>query len=387
MNKAGHTMTKIYVIRHAEAEGNLYRRIHGHYDSMITENGLRQIESLRDRFAGEQIDAVYSSDLNRTRQTAGALYPSRDLPLFTKPELREIYLGRWEDQPFGYLEQREKESLTIFNKKPLEWRVEGAETYRQVISRMTGAIKKIAQSRPDQTVAIVSHGCAIRGMLYGLLGYAPDRFCEISHCDNTGVSLLEYHDGEFNVAYQNDNSHLNSGISTLARQNWWREQGGKKDYNIWFAPMGEDRERYIEFRRDAWRHIYGRLDNFDGTGFLQNAMQTTRGDENYLVYAMLGTGICGLLQLNPILYKDENIGYIPFFYLREEYRYSGLGVQLLGHAVSVFRNLGYKAIRLSVAPQNEAAVRFYTKHGFYKISENGRKKEKLYVLEKNISVQ
>ena len=29
-------MTKIYLIRHAEAEGNLYRMAHGHYNGMIT---------------------------------------------------------------------------------------------------------------------------------------------------------------------------------------------------------------------------------------------------------------------------------------------------------------------------------------------------------------
>ena len=42
-------MTTIYLVRHAEAEGNAYRRIHGQYDSLITPNGLRQIEALAKR--------------------------------------------------------------------------------------------------------------------------------------------------------------------------------------------------------------------------------------------------------------------------------------------------------------------------------------------------
>ena len=41
-------MTTIYLIRHAEAEGNLYRRIHGWYDSLITDNGFAQIKALED---------------------------------------------------------------------------------------------------------------------------------------------------------------------------------------------------------------------------------------------------------------------------------------------------------------------------------------------------
>ena len=56
-------MTTLYLIRHAEAEGNLYRRIHGQYNSLITDNGYRQIAALRDRFADVPINAVYSSDL------------------------------------------------------------------------------------------------------------------------------------------------------------------------------------------------------------------------------------------------------------------------------------------------------------------------------------
>ena len=50
-------MTKIYLIRHAEAEGNLYRRIQGHWDGSITPLGLQQIDALAQRFRREHIDA------------------------------------------------------------------------------------------------------------------------------------------------------------------------------------------------------------------------------------------------------------------------------------------------------------------------------------------
>ena len=53
-------MTQIYLVRHAEAEGNLYRRIHGHYDSLITDLGYRQIAALAHRFESIHVDAVYS---------------------------------------------------------------------------------------------------------------------------------------------------------------------------------------------------------------------------------------------------------------------------------------------------------------------------------------
>ena len=52
-------MTTIYLIRHAEADGNLYRRAHGWYDSVITDRGYRQIAALAKRFTSTHFDAVY----------------------------------------------------------------------------------------------------------------------------------------------------------------------------------------------------------------------------------------------------------------------------------------------------------------------------------------
>ena len=43
-------MTEIYLIRHAEAEGNIFRRIHGHYNSLLTPRGFRQAAALGKRF-------------------------------------------------------------------------------------------------------------------------------------------------------------------------------------------------------------------------------------------------------------------------------------------------------------------------------------------------
>ena len=82
-------MTQIYLVRHAEAEGNLYRRVHGWYNSLITENGYTQIQALERRFASVHLDAVYSSDLFRTMTTAKAAYASKGLTLQIEPRLRK----------------------------------------------------------------------------------------------------------------------------------------------------------------------------------------------------------------------------------------------------------------------------------------------------------
>ena len=49
-------MTTIYLIRHAEAEGNLYRIAQGQDNSNLTDRGWRQVRALEERFKNVQID-------------------------------------------------------------------------------------------------------------------------------------------------------------------------------------------------------------------------------------------------------------------------------------------------------------------------------------------
>ena len=104
-------MTNIYLVRHAEAEGNIYRRAQGWYDSKISPKGEKQIDALAERFRDIHIDAVYSSDLYRTRRTAEALCKPKGLPLRLEPRFREVHVGTWEDRTFGELERTQPEAL------------------------------------------------------------------------------------------------------------------------------------------------------------------------------------------------------------------------------------------------------------------------------------
>ena len=94
----GTAMTTIYLIRHAEAEGNLYRIAQGQHESILTDRGWRQVQALERRFEGVHIDAVYTSDLYRTCATASAICRPRDLKPIRRKDLREICVGDWEQR-------------------------------------------------------------------------------------------------------------------------------------------------------------------------------------------------------------------------------------------------------------------------------------------------
>ena len=147
-------MTTIYLVRHAEAEGNLYRIAHGHYNSCITDDrGCRQIRALAERFWDVPVDAVYASDLIRTRTTAQSIYLPKGLQLHPDPAFREICMGEWEEHPWHELNTKYPEEMYNFNRRADLWRVPGAETAQQVVDRFIPALERVARRHEGGAVA------------------------------------------------------------------------------------------------------------------------------------------------------------------------------------------------------------------------------------------
>lgn len=365
-------MTRIYLIRHAEAEGNLYRRAQGHWNGQITSLGKKQIDALAARFQDMQIDALYSSDLSRAMETAGALSRGRDLKLITTPELREMCMGTWEGEAWGDIAWKYPEQMGFFSHDPEKLSVPGSESYAQVQQRIENVILEIANKHDGQTVAVVTHGMAIRCFLCKVLGFCSSGIDGILHGDNTSVSLLEVTDGQIEVMFYNDNSHLGEDLSTFARQKWWRRGGGGVDYaNLRFVPMDlrnkADAELYQHCYADAWTASHGSDTGFTPGVYLSTARSHSKDVPEALVKVMSGSEFAGLIELNPDRGKKESIGWISLFYLVPKFRRRGFGVQLLGYSAAYFAKRGRKSIRLHVAVTNERAIRFYKRYGFREI--------------------
>ena len=226
-------ITKIYLIRHAEAEGNLFRIAHGQYNSIITPKGYRQLRCLRDRFRDIHLDAVYGSDLLRTQTTASALYVPRGLPFLPESRLREVNLGSWEQRTWADIQRQDLETYINFNKHPDRWHVAGAEGLLDVRARATAAILDIAAAHPGGTVAAASHGAALRALLSGLQGLSGEEWGESKYGDNTAVSLLEVEDGVIRVIYRDDVSHIPPEASTFRRQKWVKSPQATEP-GLWF---------------------------------------------------------------------------------------------------------------------------------------------------------
>ncbi len=321
-------MTNIYVIRHAEAEGNVFRRIDGHYNSRITANGKKQVEALKQRFADISIDAVYASDLFRTCETAKAVYLPKNLPLHKDARFRETYFGIWEDLHFGWLERFEPEQYGKFSHHPELWRTCGAERADEYAGRFIEGLADIARKHDGQTVAVFTHGCISGEGMRRLFGEDAKK---AGRCDNSGVSLLHYDNGRFSFSYLNDNSHLTEDISTLAHQLWWR---GKHDFNMWFRET-----------EAADTSMFGDECTAKEGLTLKVAMLADR-PAGYVIYKLSGNEVC-----------------VTSMYLLPEFRHVRRGDQLLGIPVVEGRAKGCKRLIAKVSKKNAEAIAFFRRMG------------------------
>ena len=311
--------TKIFLVRHAEAEGNLFRVAHGQYDSTITPRGYRQLAYLRQRFQDVHLDAVYGSDLTRTHTTASALYVPRGLPFRPLPLLREIRLGVWEQMTWGEILRLDRQMYVDFNKRPDLWHAQGAETFAQVRDRMLAGIRQMAAENPGGTVAAASHGAALRTLLGTLEGLSLEEIGRTGHGDNTAVSLLEVEGESIRVVFRDDASHVPAAVSTFRRQSWHKDDAATEP-GLWF-----------DTRTGA-----------DGV----RAARAFLGEEEAGRIAMV-------LEGDALRVTDYEI--VPA--LRGQ-RY---GVQLLGQAVQYARTQGREKLVLSCG---EELAGYFTQYGF-----------------------
>ena len=369
-------MTKIYLIRHTQAEGNLYRMMQGHWDGDVTELGLAQVEALAKRFDGIQVDAVYSSDLYRAKLTASAITRSRALPLHTDVRLREINMGPWETQFFGNVYFSQPQETEYFVHDPQRWKIDGAETFEQVGERAFTALTEISQRHPEQSVAVVSHGVTIRCLLSKITGIPLTDTQTIPICKNTAISTVIYDIGSFTVEKINDYDHT----LPLAQPSW----GNTADLRDESFDPQSDPKYYQSCYADAWAAAHGSLAGYWAQPYLLSAEEHFKRDKNAVVRIYDGDESVGLVDMDTHRGESEGYGWISLFYLKQEYRGKGYGIQLLGRAIKRYKELGRKSLRLHVAQENTEAVDFYGRHGFRILSGEDNALGTLLLMEKTL---
>jgi len=147
------------------------RRLQGHIDIPLNEEGERQAAALARALSAEKIDAVVSSDLRRAMQTAQAVAAQHaGIMLQTDAQLRERAYGVFEGMLYQDIQDEYPADFTLWQARDIDAVMPHgermAESFRQFFDRVIGALLRVAAQHPGQTVAVVAHGgvleCAYR---------------------------------------------------------------------------------------------------------------------------------------------------------------------------------------------------------------------------------
>lgn len=207
-------VTRLLVIRHGETAWNTESRIQGHIDIPLNENGRWQARRLAQALADEGLHAIYSSDLQRARDTAQAVADVAGLPLTLDVSLRERHFGRFEGKTQEEVAAQWPEEARRWRDRDPSYGPHGGETLQGFYDRSLTALTRLALRHPGQNIAVVAHGGVLDCFYRAANGLALElpRSWKIT---NASVNRLLFNGEGFNLVGWADNRHLEQDASAL----------------------------------------------------------------------------------------------------------------------------------------------------------------------------
>ena len=188
---------RIYLARHGQTDWNLEGRLQGGIDTPLNATGRQQAAELAGRLEGMRLDAVYSSALRRTRETAEIVRGT--VPLVPLAGLNERRLGKFEGQKLarstvsGASAGRSDDSLTQeYDRRSLDPNdaLDGGESLNDFALRISRTMTEVRDRHPSGTILIVGHGITNRMVLKALVGLTLEQANTIQQA-NDEVYLIE----------------------------------------------------------------------------------------------------------------------------------------------------------------------------------------------------
>jgi broad specificity phosphatase PhoE len=189
-------MTVFHLLRHGE-HGLMGRVLPGRMPGVgLSERGRAEITAVAERLADENIAALYSSPLQRTRESAEIVAARLGLEVTFHDDLIELDFGEWTGSTFDAI--RADPRWQAWRSHRSLARIPGGESMRQVQRRVVEALMEIGERHQGETIVAVSHGDVIRSALLFALGMPLDHYNRLEvgqgsistiHIDEAGIRV------------------------------------------------------------------------------------------------------------------------------------------------------------------------------------------------------
>ena len=167
----------------------------------LTERGRAEIAAAAERLAGENIAALYSSPLQRTRESAEIVAKRLGLPIEFRDDIMELDFGDWTGTTFDAI--RADPRWRWWSQHRSLARIPGGETMREVQFRAVEAVLEIGDRHRDRACVLVSHGDVIRSILVFALGMPLDFYGRVEVVQGS-LSTIRIDDGGIRVVSINE---------------------------------------------------------------------------------------------------------------------------------------------------------------------------------------
>ena len=205
------TPTTLVLLRHGETPLTPLRQFSGSTgsDPGLSEKGVWQAERVAEALAARgTVQAVVSSPMLRTRQTAEAAARRLGLDVRIEEGLRELDFGDWEGLTYAEVMERHPEDLTAFFDSAKAKPTGSAESLTTLAHRAGQARDRILARYPGKTVLVVSHVSPIKVLVRLALGAPPDAVHRMELSAASLCAVQYYSDGNASLRLLNDTSHL-----------------------------------------------------------------------------------------------------------------------------------------------------------------------------------
>ena len=191
-------MGRIIFARHGQARNNVDRVLAGRTGGIpLTEEGVRQAERASGLLRQMGVSAVYSSPIQRARETA-EIMAEGIADVSTDDRLIELEMGRFTGMPYDEIFGSHGNVFLRFYRGEPEVASSGVETFAEVRGRVLGMVGDALERHPGQNVLLVTHMDPIKAMVSSVLDLSAENLYELVIM-NASLNIFGESGGRFSI--------------------------------------------------------------------------------------------------------------------------------------------------------------------------------------------
>jgi phosphoserine phosphatase len=199
---------KVFLVRHCETNNNRDGKVQGRLDIPLNDRGCVQATSLAGRLDNEQISAIYSSPLQRARQTSEAIAGALNLEVEIEPRLTEMDVGEMDGLTGAEMRERYPEVMKAWLAGPDETlALPGGESLLDVQARAWGFIESLRSNEEIDSVICVTHNFVVKALIARAI-QLPLANISRFRLALGGISVIEFRNERVQVTKLNETCHL-----------------------------------------------------------------------------------------------------------------------------------------------------------------------------------